>query len=77
MPRLIWVFAGRTGHFDGFVMRQLNYDSTHNITSIILYDVILGLFNRNLQHVLSFLSTNAAKQINLSLQLICHFENSP
>ena len=23
MPRLIWVFAGRTGHFDGFVMRQL------------------------------------------------------
>ena len=23
MPRLIWVFAGCTGHFDGFVMRQL------------------------------------------------------
>ena len=23
MPRLIWVFAGRTGHFVGFVMRQL------------------------------------------------------
>ena len=25
MPRLIWVFAGRTGHFVGFVMRRLNY----------------------------------------------------
>ena len=23
MPRLIWIFAGRTGHFVGFVMRQL------------------------------------------------------
>ena len=23
MPRLIWVFAGRTGYFVGFVMRQL------------------------------------------------------
>ena len=23
MPRLIWVFAGRTGHFVGFVMRRL------------------------------------------------------
>ena len=25
MPRLIWVFAGRTCHFVGFVMRRLNY----------------------------------------------------
>ena len=25
MPRLIWVFAGRTHHFVGFVMRRLNY----------------------------------------------------
>ena len=23
MPRLIWVFAGRTGHFDGFVVHRL------------------------------------------------------
>ena len=27
MPRLIWVFAGRTCHFDGFVMRRHNYDA--------------------------------------------------
>ena len=27
MPRLIWVFAGRTCHFVGFVMRQLIYYS--------------------------------------------------
>ena len=25
MPRLIWVFCGRTGHFVGFVMRRLRY----------------------------------------------------
>ena len=25
MPRLIWVFAGRIGHFVGFVMRMLKY----------------------------------------------------
>ena len=25
MPRLIWVFAGRIGHFAGFVMLRLNY----------------------------------------------------
>ena len=25
MPRLIWVFVGRTCHFVGFVMRQLSY----------------------------------------------------
>ena len=25
MPRLIWVFAGRTGHFVGFVTRRLNF----------------------------------------------------
>ena len=25
MPRLIWVFAGRKGHFVGFVMRQLKW----------------------------------------------------
>ena len=25
MPRLIWVFAGRTGHFVGYVMRRLKY----------------------------------------------------
>ena len=28
MPRLIWVFAGRTVIFWGFVMRRLNYDCT-------------------------------------------------
>ena len=26
IPRLIWVFAGCTCHFAGFVMRQLNYN---------------------------------------------------
>ena len=25
MPRLIWVFTGRTCHFVGFVMMRLNY----------------------------------------------------
>ena len=26
MPRLIWIFAGRTCHFVGFVLRQLNFE---------------------------------------------------
>ena len=28
LPRLIWVFAGRTSHFVGFVMMQLTYFNT-------------------------------------------------
>ena len=28
MPRLIWVFAGRTCHFVGFVMHRFNYDTS-------------------------------------------------
>ena len=34
MPRLIWVFAGRTGHFVGFVMRWLIYEPRHNKTCL-------------------------------------------
>ena len=30
MPKLIWVFAGRTDHFVGFVMRQLKYVNNWN-----------------------------------------------
>ena len=26
-PRLTWVFAGHTDHFDGFVVRRLNFDT--------------------------------------------------
>ena len=29
MPRLTWVFAERTGHFVGFVMRRLKSNGTH------------------------------------------------
>ena len=32
MPRLIWVYAGRTGHFVGFVMRWLISDEMHSDT---------------------------------------------
>ena len=38
MPRLIWVFAGRTGHFVGFVMRRLIYEPRHNITCLRVCD---------------------------------------
>ena len=30
MPRLIWVFAGRTCHFVGFIMRRLNFGYDEN-----------------------------------------------
>ena len=34
MPRLIWVFAGRTCHFVGFVMRRLNCFSFKDLSSL-------------------------------------------
>ena len=33
MPRLIWVFAGRTCHFVGFVMRRLIYEWISTFTT--------------------------------------------
>ena len=39
MPRLIWVFAGRTFHFVGFVTRWLK--KTFKMTSIIQYCLAL------------------------------------
>ena len=41
MPRLIWVFAGRTGHFVGFVMNSLKYHSTISIFYITV--IIISL----------------------------------
>ena len=37
MPRLIWVFAGRTCHFVGFVMPQLNYYSLFKLPYFTMY----------------------------------------
>ena len=34
MPRLIWVFAGRTNHFVGFVMRRLIYITMWNTNTM-------------------------------------------
>ena len=36
MPRLIWVFAGWTGHFVGFVMLWLNYVANLNLRAFLL-----------------------------------------
>ena len=35
LPRLIWVFAGRTGHFVGFVMHRLNWDFLITIAQLV------------------------------------------
>ena len=37
MPRLIWVFAGRTGHFVGFVVLWLHVEWFGNVRKDILY----------------------------------------
>ena len=37
MPRLIWVFAGRTGHFVGFVMRWLIWQSGQTFFATVLF----------------------------------------
>ena len=34
MPRLIWVFAGRTCHFVGFVMRRIKYLTPQYLSSL-------------------------------------------
>ena len=36
MPRLIWVFAGRTGHFVGFVVWHLISREQHNLAQYIV-----------------------------------------
>ena len=41
MPRLIWVFAGRTGYFVGFVMRRLIYTTSTGLKYYkILYEIV-------------------------------------
>ena len=37
MPRLIWVFAGRTCHFVGFVMRQLERPYKHWVSEMPVF----------------------------------------
>ena len=46
MPRLIWVFAGRTDHFVGFVMPWLNFhiETTSETTA---YGIVTNLHMRN------------------------------
>ena len=48
MPRLIWVFTGRTDHFVGFVLLQLNY--------VIYLNVSKVNFLENCGHVIMYLS---------------------
>ena len=50
MPRLIWVFAGRTDHFVGFVMPWLNFHietTSETIVYDIVYDIVTNLHMRN------------------------------
>ena len=45
MPRLIWVFAERTGHFVGFVMLRLKYLfylSYQNWILMYVYDIAMN-----------------------------------
>ena len=45
MPRLIWVFAGRTDHFVGFVMPWL-YFHIETTSENIVYDIVTNLHMR-------------------------------
>ena len=45
-PRLIWVFAGRTDHFVGFVMTWLNFH-IETTSETIAYDIVTNLHMRN------------------------------
>ena len=46
MPRLIWVFAGRTNHFVGFVMPWLNFH-IETTSETIVYVIVTNLHMRN------------------------------
>ena len=48
MPRLIWVFAGRTCHLVGFVMRRLKYLYEHSIAVIKLSLCIRPVWSESL-----------------------------
>ena len=39
MPRLIWVFAGRTSHFIGFVVLRLNHHSLYTDATKLVDDI--------------------------------------
>ena len=41
MPRLIWVFAGRTCHFVGFVMRRLIFHTIVNLSCCFFVVVVV------------------------------------
>ena len=38
MPRLIWVFTGRNGHFVGFVMRQLKLQTVKTLIRLLIQE---------------------------------------
>ena len=43
MPRLIWVFAGRTCHFVGFVTRRLKWDCILYVLEYFLFTLVRTL----------------------------------
>ena len=42
MPRLIWVFAGRTCHFAGFAMRRLKFKNGNSVHTSALYNQLVA-----------------------------------
>ena len=46
MPKLIWVFAGRTDHFVGFAMPWLNFP-IETTSETIAYGIVTNLHMRN------------------------------
>ena len=72
MPRLIWVFTGRTSHFVGFVMRRLecfHFISVTNIWNLDCHGTTCMILKFNAKHILSHLYLSPVKRI-------CVFEHS-
>ena len=81
MPRLIWVFAGHTCHFVGFVTRRLNYQQIPTIlvslvfpTSVHYQAASLQLYNRhNSNYTLkTFWSSKTIDSITVSATFNTH-----
>ena len=53
MPRLIWVFAGRTCHFVGFVMRRLMC-KCFSASSFLVFKLCVSILGKFVLHVLQW-----------------------
>ena len=74
MPRLIWIFAGRTCHFVGFVQRRLILSLRH-FSYMCLVNTLLLLYIATYYSIATYYNIATYYICNFSLNL--HWQNWP